>query len=179
MHRIHCLSLVRVLCPLQLARDTPEARHGLHAEFADIEPGSDASLLMDFGIWGPLRSSNRREVVRQNRLLEQKVHELGGKKCLYAHAYYTEEEFWAHYDRKSYDDVRAKYGASWMPSVYDKMKVDVEAEEHELEKWVPWLLATFWSIWPMRGLYGVMMTLLGGEYLLKVGNAAMQTLKED
>ncbi|KAB5513138.1 hypothetical protein GE09DRAFT_1295367 [Coniochaeta sp. 2T2.1] len=166
------------LCPLQVARDTPDARHGLHAEFADIDPGSDASLFMDFGIWGPLRSSGRRDIVGQNRLLEMKVRELGGKKCLYAHTYYTEEEFWAHYDRKSYDNVRAKYGADWMPSVYDKVKVDVEAEDRELEKWMPWLTALFWSIWPLRGLYGVLMTLLGSDYLLKSGSHA-QAVKED
>jgi delta24-sterol reductase len=165
------------LCPLRLARDTPDAHHGLHSQFADLEPRSDASWLMNFGIWGP-GSSDRREFVRQNRLLELKVQALGGKKWLYAHAYYTEAEFWAHYGRKSYDDVRAKYGAAWMPSVYDKVKVDIGAEERELRRWTPWLLALFWSIWPLRGLYGVLMTLLGGDYLLKTANQA-QILKED
>ncbi|RMD39323.1 hypothetical protein DV735_g5809, partial [Chaetothyriales sp. CBS 134920] len=165
------------LCPLRLTRDTPDADHGLHSEFAHIDPESDDSWLMNFGIWGP-GSFNRSEFVRLNRLLELKVQELGGKKWLYAHAYYTEDEFWAHYDRKSYDAVRAKYGATWMPSVYDKVKVDTEAKERELHNWMPWLLALFWSIWPLRGLYGVLMTLLGGEHLLKTANQA-QTIKEE
>ncbi|KAJ9134320.1 FAD-binding, type 2 [Pleurostoma richardsiae] len=165
------------LCPLRLQRDTPGAQHGLHSEFADSKTGLEASGLMNFGIWGPL-SFDRRESLRQNRLLELKVQALGGKKWLYAQTYYTEAEFWAHYDRKSYDDVRSKYGADWMPSVFDKVKVDIEAQERELRKWKPWLLALFWSIWPLRGLYGVLMTVLGGDYLLKTAHH-VQTLKEE
>lgn len=169
------------LCPLRLARDTPDARHGLHSQFADLDRESDAGWLMNFGIWGP-GSSDHREFVRQNRLLELKVQALGGKKWLYAYAYYTEAEFWAHYDRKSYDDVRAKYGAAWMPSVYDKVKVDPGAEDRELRRWMPWLLALFWSIWPLKGLYGVLMAVLGGDHLLKTANQAAKQarpLKED
>jgi len=152
------------LCPLRLTRDTPNARHGLHSEFADLKPGSEASTAMNFGIWGPIssnvRSLDRDECVRQNRLLEEKVLALGGKKWLYSQAYYTEDEFWAHYDRGSYDDVRAKYGADWMPSVYDKVKGDVETQDRHL----------FWSIWPVRGLYSLLMTVLGGDYLLKAAS---------
>ncbi|KAM7214982.1 hypothetical protein V8F06_009659 [Rhypophila decipiens] len=168
------------LCPLRIARDTPGANHGLHSDFAALDPTSEAGAIMNFGIWGP-GSFDRREFVAQNRLLEQKVQELGGKKWLYAHAYYTEDEFWAQYDRKSYDAVRAKYGADWMPSVYDKVKVDIDAEERKLRQWGPWLLALFWSIWPLKGLYGVMMTILGGDYLLRTSNQmqhAQQALKE-
>lgn len=152
------------LCPLRLARDTLNGGHGLHSEFAHLPP--DRRGLMNFGIWGR-GTSNRQEFVRQNQALERKVQELGGKKWLYAHVYYTEEEFWSHYDRKSYDAVRQKYGATWMLSVYDKVKVDIEGEDQELQKWIPWLLSLFWRIWPLRGLYGVLKTILGGDYLLK------------
>jgi Delta24-sterol reductase len=155
------------LCPLHLARDTPNGGHGLHSEFAHLPP--DKRGLMNFGVWGP-GSTNRHEFIRQNQALERKVQELGGKKWLYAHTYYTEEEFWSHYDRKSYEAVRAKYGASWMSSVYDKVKVDIESEDREMRKWIPWLFALFWSIWPLRGLYGVLKTILGGDYLLKKRN---------
>jgi delta24-sterol reductase len=161
------------LCPLRLARDTPDAAHGLHSDFGRLphdEPTLDRGGLMNFGVWGPA-PRDRHEFVRQNRVLEKKVSDLGGKKWLYAHAYYTEDEFWSHYDRASYDAVRAKYGADWMLSVYDKVKVDVDAEDQELKGWIPWLLFVFWSIWPLRGLYGVFRTILGpligGEYLLR------------
>ncbi len=126
------------LCPLRLARDSHDAAHGLHSAFASLAP--ENSRLMNFGVWGP-GSTNRREFILQNQMLERKVEELGGKKWLYANVYYTEDVFWAHYDRKSYDAVRAKYGASWMPSVYDKVRVDVEQEDQELRQWIPRLLA--------------------------------------
>lgn len=155
------------LCPLRLARETTDAAHGLHSEFAHLPP--DRAGLMNFGIWGP-GSTNARGFIRQNQALERKVNELGGKKWLYAHAYYTEEEFWSHYDRKSYDAVREKYGATWMPNVYDKVKTDIEGKEKELENWVPWLLMLFWSIWPLKGLYGVFRAILYREYLLRRGN---------
>ncbi|KAK0742979.1 hypothetical protein B0T18DRAFT_414172 [Schizothecium vesticola] len=151
------------LCPLHIRRISPDARHGLHSEFAD----PDTPDLLSFGVWGPI-AFDRREAVRKNKELEQKVHELGGKKWLYAHAYYTEEEFWAHYDRKSYDALRAKYFATYLPSVYDKVKVDVDAEEEAINaSWVTWLLAIFWAIWPMRGLFGVYKAIVGGDYLLQ------------
>lgn len=97
-------------------------------------------------------SSGRPACIAQNRALEQTVHRLGGKKWLYAHAYYTEDEFWAHYDRASYDALRKRYGADYLPSVYDKVKVDVEAEEAAAKaSLTAWVLAVFWMIWPMRG----------------------------
>ncbi|MCJ1472524.1 hypothetical protein MMC13_001172 [Lambiella insularis] len=59
--------------------------------------------------------------------------ELGGMKWLYAHAYYTEEEFWSMYDRKWYEALRVKWSATTLLSVYEKIKVDVDAEEKALE----------------------------------------------
>ncbi|KAL1894261.1 hypothetical protein Sste5346_006048 [Sporothrix stenoceras] len=155
------------LCPLLLARNSPNAEHGLHSGFARLDGSTPEGRLMNFGVWGPLPSgqSDKEAFVRANRLLEHKVQELGGKKWLYAHAYYTEEEFWAHYDRASYDRVRAKYGAEWLPTVYDKVKV-VEKTNANAGGLVTWLLSLFWAIWPMRGLYGVLMAILGGNYLM-------------
>ncbi|KUJ07806.1 FAD binding domain protein [Mollisia scopiformis] len=168
------------LCPLRQRRDggNPEARHGLYASLADPEASSE--FMMNFGVWGP-GSKNRIEFVRQNRLLEQKVDELGGQKWLYAHAYYTQDEFWSIYDRKAYDALRAKYGASYLPSVYEKVKVDVDAEERAIRaSWVAWLLWLFWSIWPLSGLYGVYKAFRGGEYLLqKESSSLIRTLKKD
>lgn len=123
--------------------------------------------------------SDQNAFVHANRLLEQKVHELGGKKWLYAHAYYTEEEFWAHYDRQSYDRVRLKYGAEWLPTVYDKVKV-VDKKEAGSHGLFSWLLAIFWSIWPMRGLFGVLMAVFGGDYLMsKAVTTQVKVLKQN
>lgn len=155
------------LCPLLLARSSLNADHGLHSDFARLERGTPESMMMNFGIWGPLPSGllDHDAFVHRNRLLEQKVQELGGRKWLYAHAYYPEDEFWAHYDRVSYDRVRAKYGAEWLPTVYDKVKVQ-EQDGVPTRDWIPWLVALFWTIWPLRGLYGVLMAVVGGDYLM-------------
>jgi delta24-sterol reductase len=47
------------------------------------------------------------------------------QKCLYAHAYYTEEEFWDIYDEGKYKGLRTKYHAESLPSVYGKRNVPV------------------------------------------------------
>ena len=71
------------------------------------------------------------------------------------------------YDRKEYDALRAKYMLLICQAVYDKVKVDIAAEKKAIsESWVAWLLALFWSIWPLTGLYGVFQAVIGGDYLL-------------
>lgn len=142
------------LCPLRVRRDQPDSAHGLHAEFSDP---NTPEYLMNFGIWRP-GSVNHDEFVRQNRDLERKVQELGGKKWLYAHAYYTEEEFWAAYDRESYDALRRTYSATYLPSVYDKVKVDVDTQGQQKKP--------FKGVRPLQGLYGVYKAWRGGDYLL-------------
>lgn len=51
--------------------------------------------------------------MRWNRDFERKVHDLGGQKWLYAHTYYTEQEFEEIYDRNAYDALRDKYHVSF------------------------------------------------------------------
>jgi Delta24-sterol reductase len=149
------------LCPLRVRRDTPDSGYGLHARFSD--PDSPEHL-MNFGIWRP-GSLNRKKFLSQNRSLEKKVQELGGKKWLYAHAYYTEEEFWASYDKDSYDDLRRRYSAAYLPSVYEKVKVDLEAKGEK---------KPFHGIRPLQGLYGVYKAWRGGDYLLAKGSTKWQ-----
>ncbi|KAI5243139.1 FAD binding domain protein [Aureobasidium subglaciale] len=106
----------------------------------------DKELMLNIGVWG-FGPNNRAEFVKANRNLEAKLRELGGMKWLYAQTYYTENEFWEQFDRKWYDELREKYGATNLPSVYDKVKAPPEkapAPERFLEKW-PW--AGFFGIW--------------------------------
>ncbi|KAH0270896.1 FAD-binding domain-containing protein, partial [Aureobasidium melanogenum] len=106
----------------------------------------DKELMLNIGVWG-FGPNNRAEFVKANRNLEAKLRELGGMKWLYAQTYYTESEFWEQFDRKWYDELREKYGATNLPSVYDKVKASPEKEdapEKFLEKW-PW--AGFYGIW--------------------------------
>ena len=116
-------------------------------------------ILLDVGIWdmGPKDSH---AFIKLNRDFEQKVTELGGMKCLYAHAYYTEQEFWDIYDKDKYMDLRRKYHAESLPSVYDKVKVDLQGvtggqSTRKQENWSQWAYRQFWNTWPLGGLYGV------------------------
>lgn len=123
-------------------------------------------MMLNFGVWGP-GPKRRDEFVSWNRKFEQKVHEIGGQKWLYAHAYYTEEEFNEIYDGEKYNALREKYHATHLPTVYDKVKVDIKKEKRGIqESWKLWFSAIFWSIWPLAGLYGVYKALMGGDYLL-------------
>ena len=149
------------LCPLRV-------RHG--SRMSSVPAGNfgaiNSDMLLNFGIWGPGPSRLDR-FVDMNRKLEDKVQHLKGRKFLYAHAYYTEEEFWEIYNRAMYDALRSKYHADYLPTMYDKVKVDVEAKKKARSaSWITWILALFWSIWPLSGVYGVLQAMFGGDYLL-------------
>ena len=151
------------LCPIHQRGQSQQAPQG---PLAEKPQPNDPEMLLNFGVWGP-GPSNRRAFVETNRRLEHKIRQLEGRKWLYAHTYNTEEEFWEMYDRNNYDALRAKYQATYLPNIYEKVKVDVEGEEKAMrESWVVYLLAIFWSIWPLSGLYGVYKATIGGDYLL-------------
>ena len=122
--------------------------------------------LISVGLWGP-RLPDPKNFVAENRKVEAKVEEFRGIKWLYAQCQYTEEEFWRVYDREWYDDLRRKYGAEHLPSVYEKTKFDWGAEERVIQGyWLRWLFSFIWWIWPVPGIYGVIRVLMGSEYLL-------------
>ncbi|CAI4212830.1 unnamed protein product [Parascedosporium putredinis] len=75
--------------------------------------------VINFGVWGPL-SFDPAEAARLNRLLEAKLAELGGRKCLYAQTYYTEDEFWANYDRAAYEALRKNTAPRTSPAYTTK-----------------------------------------------------------
>lgn len=52
------------------------------------------------------------EFVKTNKDLERKLDQLEGRKVLYAHQYYSPEEFWQIYDFNWYHELRQKYFAS-------------------------------------------------------------------
>ncbi|KAF2255158.1 24-dehydrocholesterol reductase-like protein precursor [Trematosphaeria pertusa] len=131
--------------------------------------------LLDVGVWG-MGPKDGRQFIKLNRDLEAKVAELGGLKCLYAHAYYTEDEFWRIYDEQGYTGLRRKYHAESLPSVYDKVKVDLrgvagEQGQRRRISWGEWARNSFWETWPFGGLYGVASATKGllvkSDFLLK------------
>jgi delta24-sterol reductase len=72
-------------------------------------------------VWGP-GPDNFKEFVDENRGLERRLSELGGRKWLYAHTYYTQEEFWQLYNKEEYERLRRKYCAETLPNIYAKIK---------------------------------------------------------
>lgn len=80
-----------------------------------------------------------------NRDIEHKVMKLCGRKVLYAHAYYTRDEFWKIYDYAWYNTLREKYFAnSVFLDIYDKTKVS--------EKYKPSIFVGIWNAFRFRKL---------------------------
>ena len=90
-----------------------------------------------------------------NRKLELRSAELLGAKLLYARTYYTEEEFWTIYDRDVYEQMRKKYRAEGLPTVFEKLKADMNTGAGKRR--------------PVRGIVETMWDKAVGnkEYLLK------------
>ncbi|KAF2844970.1 24-dehydrocholesterol reductase-like protein precursor [Plenodomus tracheiphilus IPT5] len=155
------------LCPVKSA---PQGERSF-SQGINIKDG----MLLDVGIWdmGP---ADAHQFIRLNREFEAKVARLGGMKCLYAHAYYTPQEFWDMYDERKYLELRRKYHAESLPSVYDKVKVDLqgvvgETATQQRQTWSDWAQQRFWQTWPLGGLYGVASATKGlavqSDFLLK------------
>lgn len=91
------------ICPIQ-GTGTPQifAPHLLKAEHA-------SKYFVNFGIYGlPNRSRPLREMTRELEVLAQSCL---GRKVLYSHSYYTEEEFWSIYSEREYRKLREETGA--------------------------------------------------------------------
>jgi len=122
--------------------------------------GTDTEML-NVGVWG-WGPKNKADFVRVNRALEDKVNELGGMKWLYAHTYYSEAEFWDAFGGcVAYEALRAKYRATSLPSVYDKVKARDEDKTAE-KGWKPLVK----SLWPVGGFYGIYKSIQSKDYML-------------
>ncbi|KAH3950302.1 hypothetical protein HBH98_025820 [Parastagonospora nodorum] len=119
-------------------------------------PKKKGELTLNFGVWGPTDPAPA-AVRKTNRDLEQKLRELRGMKVPYAANFYTEDEFWSLYDRPKYDDLRKRWHAEALPSMYEKVRrvqtQDISREEGTREPqgqtWKEAVLTT----WPLGGLY--------------------------
>jgi hypothetical protein len=57
-------------------------------------------------------------------MIETLAQELKARKVLYAHIYYSRDDFWQIYDKAGYDTLRSKYGATTVfPDIYEKVHV--------------------------------------------------------
>lgn len=85
-------------------------------------------LVFSVGLYAKL-SEDYFQAVNLNRRIEKIVKKLRGRKWLYAHQYYLEEEFWKIYDKKWYDKLRKKYKAEKVfPDIYEKTHVSRKYE---------------------------------------------------
>lgn len=123
-------------------------------------------MYINVGVWGPYQSSEA-EYVRANRELEKKTSELGGLKWLYSRVFYTEDEWWQLYDKNKYDALRQKFGATGLPSIWDKVK-DRGKKKEEYGAGVKGLLKrVIRSSALLSGFYGIYKAVRGGDYILK------------
>jgi delta24-sterol reductase len=113
------------LCPLKV-----DPQHNLSPTNIQSE------LVINVGIWGELKKDYQ-GFVAENKKMEHMLSKLGGRKVLYAHTYYSENEFWQNYDRKLYDDVRSKYEAPILfPDIYKKVVVTKQMKRSLLRGWL-------------------------------------------
>jgi len=144
------------LCPLKQSRSPT-----MHPHVSEHEKdGKTLIPMLNVGLWGS-GPTNYDEFVRLNRDLERKLRELKGMKWLYAHTYYSENEFWKQFDRDWYKSLRTKYQATSLPDAYEKVKSDVKAEKQLAKSsFGQKLLQT----WPFGGLYGIKKAIESGSY---------------
>lgn len=145
------------LCPLR--RRAPPAFHPFTTVPKDDKSAGketiDSRMMLNVGLWG-WGPSRPEEFAKANRRVEEKVRELGGMKWLYAHTYYPQPEFWAMYGGRGwYDALREKYGATGLPSVWDKVHVDEAA-----------LAKRKRSRWPVGGVVGLWKSIQSKDYLI-------------
>ena len=139
------------LCPL---RQSPPPTMHPHLN-------EEQQPMLNIGLWG-YGPSRPDDFLKANQDLECKLRKLGGMKWLYAQTYYTEEAFWEMYDRKWYDSLREKYGATSLPSVYEKVKFDSSAEQQATSQS---LTESLMNTWPISGFYGIKKAIDSGAYL--------------
>ncbi|KPI38712.1 Delta(24)-sterol [Cyphellophora attinorum] len=120
------------LCPAKTGNDL-KVMHKL------LPPGGDQEKhrimreerIYNVGVYGK-GTKDHDKFVKLNREIEHKLwHDFCGVKILYAHAYYTEEEFWQIYNKAIYDEVRKKYNSETLPTVYDKISQDMQSGRRE------------------------------------------------
>jgi FAD/FMN-containing dehydrogenase len=76
---------------------------------------------VNFGFWDVKRTREKHPAGHFNRLIEQKVAELGGIKSLYSDSFFPREEFAARYGGAEYARLKAKYDATGaFPQLYEK-----------------------------------------------------------
>jgi FAD/FMN-containing dehydrogenase len=97
------------LCPL-MARDS-----------WPLYPLEQGRVYVNAGFWGTVPLPPGQVPEHHNRLIERKVTALDGHKSLYSTAFYSRDEFWRHYDGKTYQNLKETYDRGGrLLDLYDK-----------------------------------------------------------
>lgn len=70
-------------------------------------PLTPNQLYINFGFWSSVISNQPEGYY--NRMIEQQVSQLGGRKSLYSSVHYTEQEFWQQHNLKAYQKIKLRY----------------------------------------------------------------------
>jgi len=99
------------LCPVTLRESTGWPLY-------PMRPGR---LFVNVGFWATVPTRPGQPAGHHNRLIEEKVTELGGHKSLYSDSYFTEDEFWLRYDGETYRKLKETYDPNGrLPDLYAK-----------------------------------------------------------
>ncbi len=74
-----------------------------------LYPLGGGGLFVNFGFWDVVPNPDKHPPGHFNRLVEDKVSELGGIKSLYSDSYYDEDTFWSLYDGEAYFALKRRY----------------------------------------------------------------------
>lgn len=78
-------------------------------------------LYVNFGFWSSVALRPGEKDGTYNRLIEEKVEELGGRKSLYSTSFYPRDEFWRIYNGPAYDVLKKTYDPDGrLPDLYEK-----------------------------------------------------------
>jgi len=88
------------VCPLR------QRRAGIEWPLYSFTSGQ---LYVNFGFWSSVALEAEESDGHHNRMIEQKVEDLGGRKSLYSTAFYSPEEFWRFYNGPAYQLVKKAY----------------------------------------------------------------------
>ncbi|KAF2162671.1 hypothetical protein M409DRAFT_68967 [Zasmidium cellare ATCC 36951] len=147
------------LCPL---KQSPHPT--MHPHYQEFEAdGKTLKPMLNIGLWGQAPATHE-GYIAANRTIEKTLQELRGMKWLYAQTYFSENDFWKDFDKSWYDSLREKYHATSLPSVYEKVRVDVDAERQAKQN-APWSKRLL-DVWPLAGLYGLRKSIQSKDYLL-------------
>jgi FAD/FMN-containing dehydrogenase len=99
------------LCPLRLRS----------AQSWPLYPLRPGEVYVNVGFWGTAQLPAGQSDGYHNRKIEEKVAELGGHKGLYSTSFYSEDEFWEHYNGSAYAELKQAYdGDGRLAGLYEK-----------------------------------------------------------